>query len=60
MTRLANVEQFAAKRENTEVVSAHHAQSSNCESFGRISFSEDQGAVTGVLRSGIVSISQFG
>ena len=56
----SDIEQFPTKREDPVLVSADHPQSADCQSLGRVSLRQDEGAVQGVPAPGIIGIVQFG
>lgn len=60
VTRLANIEKFAAERKHTKIISTNDAQPSDCERFSGVSFRKDEGAVASILRPSIVGIGQLG
>lgn len=60
VTRLTDVQDLTAQRENSKVVSPDDVQTGDGKCLGGVSFREDESAVLGVLGTGIVSIGKFG
>ena len=59
VTGFSHVEQFSSQGENTVVVSTDHSQTGDGESFGRVSFRQDQSASLSVSSSSVVGIFQL-
>lgn len=53
---LANVEQFAAQREHTEIISSNDAQSCDCERLGGISFCQNQRTFVTFARASVIGV----
>ena len=57
--RFPNVEQLATEREDAIVVATDDTESRYRKRLGRVSFCQDERAVSGLPRSSVVSIGQF-
>lgn len=56
VTSFANVEKFTSERENAIFIASDNCKAGNSESFGRISFRQNESAVLGVPAASIVRI----
>lgn len=56
VTSFANIEKFTPERENAILITSDNCKTRNGESFGRISFRQDESAVLGVSAASIVRI----
>lgn len=60
MAGFADVQEFTAKWENTEVITTDDRETSDSQSLGGVSLSQDEGAVLALLGTGVVRIGEFG
>ena len=59
MFRLADIEQFSTQGEDPKVVSSDDPQTSHGKRFGRVSFCENERAISGVFGTSIVRVGKF-